>query len=131
LRPEWCGNFEQSAGRPPGTKSRGFSLWSSFHEQVLSPAGKVILVLLLTAPIMLAAAWVRFPERRLRLEFAVLLVLGALIALASAVYGEAWDNVKHMFLFNLLLDTGLVWLLATIWFRDESNSQSRKPMYRI
>ena len=25
-----------------------------------------------------------------------------------AICGDAWDNVKHLFLFNLLLDTWLV-----------------------
>jgi len=120
LRPEWCGNFEQSAGFGPGAKSRRFSLWSAFHERVLSPVGKVILVVLLIAPLAIFAAWIRLPERRLRLEFAVWLVLAALIALAVAVYGEAWDNVKHMFLFNLLIDTGLVWTASVLWSARDS-----------
>jgi hypothetical protein len=36
LRPECCGNFEVSAGVPIGTKSYAFSLWSEFHQKVLS-----------------------------------------------------------------------------------------------
>lgn len=121
LRPEWCGNFEKSAGFAPGSKSRSFSLWSMLHERLLSRIGKAILIALLIAPLVLTAAWIRFPEKRMRLEFAALLVAGILIAFATAVYGEAWDNVKHMFLFNLLMDAGLLWMLATIGTRRESD----------
>ena len=111
LRPEWCGNFEQSAGRPAGAKSGSFSLWSAFHERVLARAAKAILVMLLIAPLILIAMWIRFPGRRRGLEFAFLWVFSSLIALGAPVYGEAWDNVKHMFLFNLLIDAGLIWVM--------------------
>jgi len=115
LRPEWCGNYERSAGFRPGARSYRFSLWSAVHERVLSRVGKGILVLLMMAPLVLVVAWIRFPEQRLRLEFAVVLVLAALMALAVAVYGEAWDNVKHMFLFNLLIDAGMIWVASVLW----------------
>jgi hypothetical protein len=115
LRPEWCGNFERSAGFAPGSKTRNFSLWSAFHERILARVAKTILVVLLIAPLAFIAAWARLPGMRLQIGFGALLVMGALIALAVAVYGEAWDNVKHMFLFNLLLDAGLVWIASLLW----------------
>jgi len=40
LRPEWCGNFERSAGYPHGAKTTHFALWSAIHEQVLSRIGQ-------------------------------------------------------------------------------------------
>jgi hypothetical protein len=115
LRPEWCGNFEQSAGRGPGAKSHSFSLWSTFHQRVLTPAGRAILIVLLLAPIALVAGWIRWPKERIIFEFALLLSLSALAVFAVPVYSDAWDNVKHMFLFNLAVDTGLVWMASFLW----------------
>jgi hypothetical protein len=109
LRPEWCGNYERSAGHPPGARSYSFSLWSAFHERILGRAAKANVVLLLIAPFILIAMWIRFPERRSGLEFALLWAFSCLISLGAPVFGEAWDNVKHMFLFNLMIDTGLIW----------------------
>jgi hypothetical protein len=115
LRPEWCGNFEQSAGRGPGARSRSFSLWSAFHATVMARAAKPILIALLIAPWALAIGWIRSPERRRTLELALLLTLSTLTAFAVPVFTDAWDNVKHMFLFNLLIDTSLVWLAGFLW----------------
>jgi len=42
------------------------------------------------------------------IEFCALLTVGCLIAFATAAYGDAWDNVKHCFLFNLELDACLI-----------------------
>jgi hypothetical protein len=113
LRPEWCGNFEQAAGYPPGARSTAFTLWSGFHERCLAPIGKSILILLLIAPLVAIVPWIRTPARRLHIEFYVLLILGCLAAFAVAAFGDAWDNVKHCFLFNLQLDACL---LATVCF---------------
>lgn len=129
LRPEWCGNFERSAGRPPGAKSSSFSLWSVFHERVLTWIGKAIVVMLLIAPVILIVEWIRSPERGRGLEFALLWVFSSLIALGAPVYGEAWDNIKHMFLFNLLIDAGLIWaanLCVGLVFLQSNNERFAK-----
>jgi hypothetical protein len=103
LRPEWCGNFERSAGLPPGAKSRGFSLWSAFHERVLTACGKLLLIALLMCPVICVAA------RRRYLEFFAMLSVCCVLSFVVAICGDAWDTVKHLFLFNLLLDT---WMMA-------------------
>ena len=108
LRPEWCGNFEQAAGYPPGARSTAFALWSGFHERFLAPAGKPVLILLLAAPFAAMIGWKRMPARRLPIEFGGPLILGCLAAFAVAAFGDAWDNVKHCFLFNLQLDACLI-----------------------
>jgi hypothetical protein len=72
-------------------------------------------VVLMIAPMALIAAWILLPGKRLQIQFGILLTLAALIALAVPVYGEAWDNVKHMFLFDLLFDAGLVWIASVLW----------------
>jgi hypothetical protein len=73
------------------------------------------LIVLLLAPIALVAGWIRWPKERIIFEFALLLSLSALAVFAVPVYSDAWDNVKHMFLFNLAVDTGLVWMASFLW----------------
>jgi hypothetical protein len=107
LRPEWCGNFEASAGRPEGAKTRSFTLWSSFHERVFAPAGRFILIGLVFLSGMACRSGLRF-------KFFGALAVGALIAFLTAACGDAWDNVKHMYLYNLLLDATLISALALL-----------------
>jgi hypothetical protein len=108
LRPEWCGNFQRTAGRPPGARSTAFTLWSGFHEHVLRRIGKLILILLCFSPAVAAAAWILFPSRRRPIELFALLSICCLTAFLVAALGDAWDNVKHLFLFNLMLDASLI-----------------------
>jgi len=115
LRPEFCGNFDRSAGRPPDAKSRTFNLWSRFHEIVLTTLGKVILIALLLCPAISVTAWLRYPPRRRIIEFFGALGLGCLLSFLVAICGDAWDNVKHLFLFNLLLDTWMVSGIAILF----------------
>jgi hypothetical protein len=113
LRPEFCGNFDRSAGRPPDARSNEFSLWSGFHQRFLARFGKWILILLLLAPIGSVAIWIRFPGQRLCIEFCAALYACCLISFLVPLLGDAWDNVKHFFLFNLLLDSILAAALAS------------------
>lgn len=114
LRPEWCGNFERSAGLPPGARSTAFTWWSNFHERVLRPIGRLILILLCLSPAVAAIAWFHVPERRQSIEMLALLAIGCLTAFLVAALGDAWDNVKHLFLFNLLLDAYLIFATGLI-----------------
>jgi hypothetical protein len=112
LRPSY-GNFERSAGRPPGAHSTSFSLWSWFHERCLRRIGAMILIALPISLAVLALAWVRARERA-RIESGALLIACCLAAFGVAVFGDAWDNIKHLFLFNLLLDVCLIAALGII-----------------
>ncbi len=125
LRPEFCGNFERSAGRPPDAKSQSFNLWSRFHEVVLTACGKLILIALLLCPAISLAAWFCWPPRRRMIEFWGVLGVSCLLSFLVAVCGDAWDNVKHLFLFNLLLDTWLVTSIAIVF------QFARKVLYGI
>jgi hypothetical protein len=114
LRPDTCGNFERSAGFAPGAKSQTFDAWSGFHEHGLEAVGKFILIALLICPVICAALWFRtMRSARRSLELFGLLGICCLLSFVIAICGDAWDNVKHLFLFNLLLDT---WLVASIAF---------------
>jgi hypothetical protein len=108
LRPEWCGNFERSAGFGPGAKTTSFTIWSAFHERVLLHLGDLILISLIAFPLAAMVLWMRRPERRVQIELCALLTMSCLLSFAVAAYGDAWDNVKHCFLFNLQLDACLI-----------------------
>jgi hypothetical protein len=112
LRPEWCGNFEREAGFGPGAKSHSFAVWSAFHEQILSRAGRAILILLLASPLAAIVLWIRLPGHRFQIECCALLAMGCLLSFAVAAFGDAWDNVKHCYLFNLQLDACLILCLS-------------------
>jgi hypothetical protein len=114
LRPEWCGNFERTAGHPPGARSAAFTLWSGFHQQVLRRIGKLILILLFFSPAFAVIAWIRLPEQRRHIELLALLSVSCLTAFLVAALGDAWDNVKHLFLFNLMLDACLIFAAGFI-----------------
>jgi hypothetical protein len=126
LRPEWCGNFEQAAGYPPGAKTHAFALWSGFHERFLAPVGKPILILLMAAPFAAIIVWKRTPSWRLQIELCAILILGCLAAFAVAAFGDAWDNVKHCFLFNLQLDAVLIATLCLLAGTAQRAVTSRK-----
>jgi hypothetical protein len=123
LRPDTCGNFERSAGFPPGAQSQTFDAWSGFHEHGLAAVGKLILFALLICPIVCVAAWLRAGrEARRSIEFFGLLSICCLLSFGVAICGDAWDNVKHLFLFNLLLDTWMVAGVAFLFQRVRASS---------
>lgn len=130
LRPDGFGNFEFSAGLPPETRSRTFAAWSAFHEHVLPHFTKFMLfALLIPAPF---ALWnrIRKRARSLWIDFAGLLAASCLLAFLTAIFGDAWENVRHLFLFNLLLDTTLVAAGAWCWsFAKSKNGLMAKQGY--
>ena len=119
LRWHGYGNFEPSAGLPPSAQSRAFNLWSGFHEHVLPLVNKWLVFALAGWPLGAVWRWVRVRDiaRRRRIELLTLLPVCCLAALFSAVYGDAFDVIKHMYLFNLLLDTCMLYAAAALWRR--------------
>jgi hypothetical protein len=51
-------------------------------------------------------------------EMGICLSTCCLMAFLTAVFGDAWDTVKHLFIFNLLLDVCLVFSLAAVCNRS-------------
>ncbi len=128
LRPPY-GNFEPSAGLPPKSISRAFNLWSGFHEQVLPVFNKWIVFALAGWPLYAAWVWHREPDgiRRKRLELLALLPVCCLAALLGAVFGDAFDLIKHLFLFNLLLDACLIYAAANLAQKMTQKIVLRRP----
>jgi len=120
LRPEFCGNFDISAGRPPGARSYAVALWSRFHDRGLARIGPLLLASLVLA--IVGGCLTLTLHRRLPVvvrrwtELGTCLAACCLTAFLVAAFGEAYDNAKHQFLFNLLLDTCLAFGLVAIRF---------------
>jgi hypothetical protein len=125
LRPEFCGNFDRSAGRFPGARSQAIALWSYFHERCLSRVGVGLLVALFLAPIggtiLLLIRRVTLGFRRWA-EMGICLSTCCFMAFVAAAFGDTWDTVKHLFIFNLLLDVCLVFWLAVLCYGAFANS---------
>ena len=113
LRPDFCGNFERNAGRPPGRLSYQFSLWSEFRRLVVTPTAGGIFAGVVISPFAFGTLLVlkrnSAPLFRRSLELAVCLGTACLFAFLTAAFSDAWETVKHQYLFNLLLDAGIVW----------------------
>ena len=105
------------------------ALWSRFHERCLSP----IALLLLGALVLVPVGGVAFvlshgttASARRWVELGILLATCCSTAFFVAAFGDAYDNVKHQFLFNLLLDTCLVFgLVATIHLLGPGGSNEK------
>jgi len=124
IRPYYLGNYDQSAGKPPGAITYKFSGWSQFKDKYMirSLGGYVGLFLAYYA--VLGAVWLRSSSRRLRLAVEILAVV-ALAGMFSCIVpligdGEA-DLGKHLFMFNVCFDmmvvsavTGIVFGLITL-----------------
>jgi len=114
--PEFCGNFDRSAGRLPGARSEAIALWSSFHKRCLSRIAPLLLAALFA--VVVGGGLLLFFLRSLTaavrrwLELGICLAACCVTAFFVAAFGDAWDNVKHQFLFNLLLDTCLIFMFA-------------------
>jgi hypothetical protein len=126
LRPPY-GNFEPSAGQPPKSISRAFNLWSGFHEHALPVFNKWVVFALVAWPLYATWIWHREPDRmrRKRLELLALLPVCCLAALFGAVFGDAFDLIKHLFLFNLLLDACLIYAAVNLAQKLVSRRDSR------
>ena len=96
------------------------------QAEVLRRIGKAILILLFISPAIAAIAWIRLPGWRRDIELLALLSAGCLTAFLTAALGDAWDNVKHLFLFNLMLDAWLIFGAGFLISLESKGSPSSK-----
>jgi hypothetical protein len=108
LRPP-LGNFDSSL---PNAQSRAFGLWSGIHEAVLGKAARFLFLTLLIPPI--SALCMRLCGRTspLSFDFFALQSSCCLLAFLAASFGDGWETLRHMFLFNVLIDSCLFWPMA-------------------
>jgi len=116
LRPEFCGNYDVSADKPPGARSETLSLWSRFHSRCLARIGGFLVCYLFMFVMFGGALLFRLYKydhaRRRWIEFGILIAFCCLVSFVVPAFGDAWDNTKHQFMFNLSLDTFLIFAVA-------------------
>jgi len=110
---DWYGNYGPETGYPPATRTRAFAAWSDLHAVVLRRIPKVVLLSLL-AP---AAMVLMRRKRELWMELYALLGLCAVTAFLTAIFGAHWDDIKHLFSFNLMVDAFLVTTIGWVFQR--------------
>lgn len=109
------GNFERSAGLPPGAQSQALRCWSRLMWRFGPHTAAGILCFLLANVLgAVPAWWLGDRERRLRAELAVALAVAALsqLVLVSIMQGSG-DTARQMFLFEALFE---ILLLADVIF---------------
>ncbi len=111
LRPEFCGNYEASAGRPPGALSSSFSFWSSIHQRVLANNGKFIFLALLFLVVPICHFWRSSGEVATNACEAIICLISLTVTAFLTAAFDSWDITKHFLQFNLLLDTVLALLV--------------------
>jgi hypothetical protein len=112
LRPD-LGNFDKS--QPPAAKSQAFALWSGFHAAVVRRAARLLFFLLLLPPFAAVCWRLTGGACPLYFEFLAVQTSCCVLSFLAASFGDGWDTVRHLFLFNFLLDTCLISAVALGW----------------
>jgi hypothetical protein len=113
LRPHYLGNHEREAGFPAYAQSDAFDWWSELRSRLLPGTLWFLLPMLGVHVVVAGWGWRSAPGPRLRLLAELHLVILALACLQFGVVllGEGeFEIVKHLFLFNLMVDLALACL---------------------
>ena len=110
------GNFESSSGQDPYAKSKAFSFWNDLRFTALPKSIWTLIVLLL---INVGAATLKMikldksPSDRLVSSLHLTFVFMAVLQYMTVLMAEGtFELVKHMLLFNVLMDITFVFILA-------------------
>ncbi|MFC5470381.1 ArnT family glycosyltransferase [Cohnella suwonensis] len=111
IRPHYLGNYDPSAGKPPGALSYAYSGWSRWKETHMPTSSATYFALFAAYFAALAVVWGTTASRRIRFGAETLAIV-ALAGIFSCVIpligdGEA-DLGKHMFMFNVCFDMMVV-----------------------
>jgi hypothetical protein len=109
------GNFDRSAGFPPGARSGRFAAWSSLRERLGGASGPWMILLILGGNLVASAFLVRRGATQLLgWTVAVLVAMAALEFLVCALGDYLGDVSRHLYVFQGLVDLLLVFDLAAI-----------------
>ncbi|WP_052476333.1 glycan biosynthesis hexose transferase WsfD [Cohnella kolymensis] len=115
IRPNYLGNYDQSAGKPPGAKSDSFSVWSKWKVESMPHSLAWFLGFYAIYFVLLGVIWWRNSSKRVRLGAETLAAVGLAGAFACVVPligdGEA-DLGKHLFMFNVCFDMMVISVVA-------------------
>lgn len=121
LQQENLGNFEASSGKNPYEKSQAFSFWNDIRIMILPKSIWTLIGLFLinlTAIIVKRSKFDSHFTDILVSDLHLAIVFMALLQYLTVLMAEGvFELVKHMFLFNILLDICLIFLIGYVaWF---------------
>lgn len=110
------GNFPADVGKKAYEKGDHFALWNKLRAMILPPSGWTLAVLLGINLIVLIIRWLKYtstPADRLINDLHLVLIAMAVVQYLTVIMAEGtYEVVKHMYLFNILVDCCLVILIA-------------------
>lgn len=120
IRPYYLGNYDKSAGKPPGAITSSFSIWSEWKRTWLPNKLWFIAGVYAMYYCVLAVRYLRAakPRERIYVElFAALGCMGLIQFLVPVVGDGEADLAKHLFGFNVCFD--LMLLASLVWLADQ------------
>lgn len=107
IRPYYLGNYEKSEGKPEGTLSYTYNLWSQFKQEHLPHKLGFLLIFYLAyyAGVLHEHFHSRKRSERIAAELLMLLGLIGLFSFLVPILGDGRADIgKHLFLFNVCFD---------------------------
>ncbi len=129
MRPPESGNYQKSAGHPPGTKSNTWAMWSTARIALLPPSLLFLFLLIAAYLAILIREWRSndAPALRLAIDLGFTIPAMAMLQLLLiSITDGVGDLVKHGFLFNMFVDVMLVVLIAyacSLWMNHHSKAK--------
>ncbi len=129
LRPP-LGNFDRSSGQAAGSMSGAFTLWSDFHEHVLARVVKILFLLLPVPAVVAIVRRVYTGTNRLAEECFGLLTLRCMTSFLAVTFSSPWETIKHMLIFNVLLDASMICAGVFAWSAIRNTYRSKGGLRR-
>jgi hypothetical protein len=107
IRPYYLGNYDQSAGKPPGAISYHFSGWSQWKVKHMPRELGWYTGVYVVYIAILGILWLRTSSRRIRLAvetLAVVALAGVFACIVPLIGDGEADLGKHLFMFNVCFD---------------------------
>jgi hypothetical protein len=123
MRPP-LGNFDPSPGMPIGAHSSAFALWSDFHEHILARAARPLFFMLPVPALILLLKRISGRPILPHLQFSALLGLCAMTMFLGIIFVSPWETIKHMLIFNTLLDAFLICGALSLWSTAHSTVET-------
>jgi hypothetical protein len=123
MRPP-LGNFDPSSGMSIGAHSSAFALWSDFHEHILARAARPLFFMLPVPALILLLKRISGRPILPHLQFFALLGLCAMTMFLGIIFVSPWETIKHMLIFNTLLDAFLICGALSLWSAAHSTVET-------
>jgi len=119
IRPYYLGNYDASAGKPPGAISHTFSGWSDFKVAAMPRSAAGYFLVFIAYFLALAAVWRknRSGKWRIAVETMVVVALAGAFSCVVPLIGDGEADLgKHLFMFNVCFDMMVVSVIAGAFY---------------